>query len=400
LIAAAVHRVEGGSSLRDFIAERVRQIPPSGIRRFFDIAATMPDVISLGIGEPDFVTPRHILEAGIRSLQRGETKYTSNSGTLELRQAISADLQRRYGVVYDAESEILVTVGVSEGLYLAINAFINPGDEVIVPQPCFVAYPAEVMLAGGVPVPIATRVEDNFQVTAQQIEAAITPRTTALLIGYPNNPTGAVMGRALLQEVCETAARHDLLIISDELYDRLIYDTEHVCVPSLPGMRERTVLLGGFSKNYAMTGWRIGYAAAPAPLLAAMRKIHQYTIMSAPTTAQAAALAALTVDDDCVEAMRAEYDRRRRLIVAGLNQIGMPCFEPRGAFYAFPSVAQSGMSDEEFAERLLQEEHVAVVPGSAFGVGGAGYVRCSYATAYEKIEIALERMARFVQRHG
>jgi len=386
--------------LRDFIAERVRQIPPSGIRRFFDIAATMSDVISLGIGEPDFVTPRHILEAGIRSLQRGETKYTSNSGTLELRQAISADLQRRYGVVYDAESEILVTVGVSEGLYLAINAFINPGDEVIVPQPCFVAYPAEVMLAGGVPVPIATRVEDNFQVTAQQIEAAITPRTTALLIGYPNNPTGAVMGRALLQEVCETAARHDLLIISDELYDRLVYDTEHVCVPSLPGMRERTVLLGGFSKNYAMTGWRIGYAAAPAPLLAAMRKIHQYTIMSAPTTAQAAALAALTADDDCVEAMRAEYDRRRRLIVSGLNQIGMPCFEPRGAFYAFPSVAQSGMSDEEFAERLLQEEHVAVVPGSAFGVGGAGYVRCSYATAYEKIEIALERMARFVQRHG
>ena len=386
--------------MRDFIAERVHQIPPSGIRRFFDIAATMPDVISLGIGEPDFVTPRHILEAGIRSLQRGETKYTSNSGTLELRQAISADLQRRYGVVYDAESEILVTVGVSEGLYLAINAFINPGDEVLVPQPCFVAYMAEVMLAGGAPVPIATRVEDGFQVTAQQLEAAITPRTTVLLIGYPNNPTGAVMGRALLQEVCATAARHDLLIISDELYDRLVYDAEHVCVPSLPGMRERTVLLGGFSKNYAMTGWRIGYAAAPAPLLAAMRKIHQYTIMSAPTTAQAAALAALTTDDDCVEAMRAEYDRRRRLIVAGLNQIGMPCFEPQGAFYAFPSVAQSGMSDEEFAERLLQEEHVAVVPGSAFGVGGAGYVRCSYATAYEKIEVALERMARFVQRHG
>ncbi len=386
--------------MRDFIADRVRQIPPSGIRRFFDIAATMPDVISLGIGEPDFVTPRHILEAGIRSLQRGETKYTSNSGALELRQAISADLQRRYGVVYDAETEILVTVGVSEGLYLAINAFINPGDEVIVPQPCFVAYTAEVTLAGGVPVPIATRVEDSFQVTAQQIEAAITPRTSALLIGYPNNPTGAVMSRALLQEVCEAAARHDLLIISDELYDRLVYDAEHVCVPSLPGMRERTVLLGGFSKNYAMTGWRIGYAAAPAPLLAAMRKIHQYTIMSAPTTAQAAALAALTADDDCVQAMRAEYDRRRRLIVAGLNQIGMPCFEPQGAFYAFPSIAGSGMSDEEFAERLLQEEQVAVVPGSAFGAGGAGYVRCSYATAYEKIEIALERMARFVQRHG
>lgn len=386
--------------MRDFVSERVRRVPPSGIRRFFDIVATMPDVISLGIGEPDFVTPPHILEAGIRSLQRGETHYTSNSGTIELREAIARDLERRYGVRYDPEKEILITVGVSEGLYLAANAFIDPGDEVLVPQPCFVAYTAEVMLAGGVPVPIATRVEDRFQVTPEQVERAITPRTKAILIGYPNNPTGAVMSRENMLAVGEVAKRHDLLVISDELYDRLVYGVEHVCVPALPGMWERTVLLGGFSKNYAMTGWRIGYAAAPAELLAPMRKIHQYTIMSAPTTAQAAALVALSDNENCIQQMVAEYDRRRRLIVDGLNSIGMPCFEPQGAFYAFPSVAHSGMTDTEFAERLLAEEKVAVVPGSAFGAGGAGYVRCSYATAYEKIEIALERMARFVRRHG
>ncbi len=386
--------------MRDFVSERVRRVPPSGIRRFFDIVATMPDVISLGIGEPDFVTPPHILEAGIRSLQRGETHYTSNSGTIELREAIARDLERRYGVRYDPEKEILITVGVSEGLYLAANAFIDPGDEVLVPQPCFVAYTAEVMLAGGVPVPIATRVEDRFQVTPEQVERAITPRTKAILLGYPNNPTGAVMSRENMLAVGEVAKRYDLLVISDELYDRLVYGVEHVCVPALPGMWERTVLLGGFSKNYAMTGWRIGYAAAPAELLAPLRKIHQYTIMSAPTTAQAAALAALSDSEDCVQQMVAEYDRRRRLIVDGLNSIGMPCFEPQGAFYAFPSVAPSGMTDGEFAERLLAEEKVAVVPGSAFGAGGAGYVRCSYATAYEKIEIALERMARFIRRHG
>ncbi len=386
--------------MRNFVSERVHRVPPSGIRRFFDIVATMPEVISLGIGEPDFVTPPHILEAGLRSLQRGETHYTSNSGTIELREAIAYHLQQRYGISYDPQTEILITVGVSEGLYLAINAFVNPGDEVIVPQPCFVAYTAETILAGGEPVIIATRVEDRFQVMPADIEAAITPRTKAILLGYPNNPTGAVMSRENLLAVAEVARRHDLLVISDELYDRLVYGVEHVCVPALPGMWERTVLLGGFSKNYAMTGWRIGYAAAPAELLAPLRKIHQYTIMSAPTTAQAAALAALRDGDLCVQEMVAEYDRRRRLIVDGLNSIGMPCFEPQGAFYAFPSVAQSGMTDEEFAARLLEEEQVAVVPGSAFGAGGAGYVRCSYATAYEKIEQALERMARFVRRHG
>ncbi len=386
--------------MRDFVSERVCRVPPSGIRRFFDIAATMPDVISLGIGEPDFVTPPHILEAGIRSLQRGETHYTSNSGTIELREAVARHLKERYGVSYDPEREILITVGVSEGIYLAMNAFIDPGDEVIVPQPCFVAYTAEVLLAGGNPVPIATRVEDHFQVTPEQVEAAVTPRTKAILLGYPNNPTGAVMSRENMEAVGEVIQRHDLLVISDEIYDRLVYGVEHVCVASLPGLWERTVLLGGFSKDYAMTGWRLGYAAAPAELLAPLRKIHQYTIMSAPTTAQAAALAALTNGDACVQEMVAEYDRRRRLIVEGLNSIGLPCFEPKGAFYAFPYVAHSGMSDEEFAARLLEEEQVAVVPGSAFGEAGKGYVRCSYATAYEKIEEALERMARFVRRHG
>ncbi len=386
--------------MRDFVSERVRRVPPSGIRRFFDIVATMPEVISLGIGEPDFTTPPHILEAGVRSLEGGETHYTSNSGTIELREAIARHLMERYGVSYDPQREVLITVGVSEGLYLAMSAFIDPGDEVIVPQPCFVAYTAEVMLAGGVPVPIATRVEDRFQVMPEQVEAVITPRTKAILLGYPNNPTGAVMSYENMVAVCEVARRHDLLIISDEIYDRLVYGVEHVCVPSLPGTWERTVLLGGFSKDYAMTGWRIGYAAAPAELLAPMRKIHQYTIMSAPTTAQAAALAALTNGDSCVQEMVEEYDRRRRLIVDGLNSIGLPCFEPQGAFYAFPSVAHSGMTDEEFAALLLEEEQVAVVPGSAFGAGGEGYVRCSYATAYEKIEEALERMARFVRRHG
>jgi len=393
--------------MRNYISKRVASVPPSGIRRFFDIAATMKDVISLGIGEPDFVTPPNILEAGIASLRRGDTHYTSNSGTLELRRALSEHLQRCYGVGYDPETELLITVGVSEALYLALTAVLDPGDEVIVPQPCFVAYTAEVTFAGGVPAPIATRVENNFQVTGAEIAARITPRTKAILIGYPNNPTGAVMSRERLLEIAALAEQHDLLVISDEIYDRLVYApmhgdgaAQHTCFPALPNMRQRTILLGGFSKDYAMTGWRIGYAAAPTELSAAMRKVHQYTIMSAPTTAQAAALEGLLHGDEHVEAMRQEYDRRRRLIVSGLNQIGLKAFEPQGAFYTFPSVAASGMSDEEFAERLLQEEQVAVVPGNAFGAGGEGYVRCCYATAYEKIEQALERMNRFVRRHG
>ena len=386
--------------MRSFISNRVQQVPPSGIRRFFDIAATMDNVISLGIGEPDFVTPKSIVDAGIASLEAGHTHYTSNSGTTELRIAISQHLQKLYNVEYDPALEMLITVGVSEAMYLALTAILNPGDEVIVPQPCFVSYTAGVSLAGGIPVPIATRVENNFQVTAEEVEAAITRRTKALLIGYPNNPTGAVLERKTLEEIAEVVRKHDILVISDEIYDRLVYDTEHTCFTSLPGMWERTILLGGFSKAYAMTGWRLGYAAAPTEILGAMSKVHQYTIMSAPTTAQEAAIVALKEGDEAVEDMRQRYDRRRRLIVDGLNNIGLKCFEPKGAFYAFPSVRGSGMDDAEFAERLLTEEQVAVIPGRAFGIGGAGYVRCSYATAYEKIETALERLGRFVRRHG
>ncbi len=387
--------------MRNFISDRVAQAPPSGIRKFFDIAATMKNVISLGIGEPDFVTPPPILQAGIASLQRGETAYTSNSGTIELRRALAQNLAARYQVSYDPESEIIITVGVSEALYLVCTAVLNPGDEVIIPEPCFVAYGPEVSFAGGAPVYVPTTMANDFMVTAEAIEAAVTPRTKALLLGYPNNPTGAVMTRERMEEVTAVAQKHDLLIISDEIYDRLVYGIAHTCVPALPGLAERTILLGGFSKDYAMTGWRIGYACANPEILGAMRKVHQYTIMSAPTTGQMAALAAFTpAAEEHVEAMRAEYDRRRRLIVDGFNTLGLDCFEPRGAFYAFPSIARTGMSGDEFAMKLLEEEEVAMVPGEAFGPSGAGFMRASYATAYEKIEDALNRLERFMHRHG
>lgn len=386
--------------MRNFVSERVQSIPPSGIRKFFDIAATMDDVISLGIGEPDFVTPPPLLEAGIHSIERGETHYTSNSGILELRQALSTHLERLHGVHYDAETELLITVGTSEAVYLALSAILNPGDEVIVPEPSFVAYVPEVVLAGGVARTIPTFVENDFQVTGADVEAAITERTKAILLSYPNNPTGAVMSRERLMEIARLAEQYDLLVLSDEVYDQLVYGVEHVCIASLPGMRERTITLGGFSKNYAMTGWRIGYAAAPAEISAAMRKIHQYTIMSAPTMGQIAALVALEQGAPYVEEMRQEYNRRRELIVGGLNHLGLATFEPHGAFYAFPSVAASGMDETTFAETLLNEERVAVVPGTAFGASGAGFVRCSYATAYEKIEEALDRLDRFMRRHG
>ena len=386
--------------MRQFVAKKIEKVPPSGIRRFFDIAATMDDVISLGIGEPDFDTPPAVVSAGIRSLKEGETHYTSNSGISALRIALSDHLEGLYGVRYDPETELLVTVGVSEALYLALAATMDHGDEVIVPEPCFVSYNAEVIFAGGVPVNVCTSAENDFQVQSSQIEEVITGKTKALLLGYPNNPTGAVMSRERLLDVAHVAKEHDLLVISDEIYDRLVYGVEHTCFATLPDMRQRTILLGGFSKAYAMTGWRIGYAAAPAEILAAMRKVHQYTIMSAPTIAQYAALEAIEHGEEAVQEMRARYDRRRRLIVDGLNNIGLICFEPKGAFYAFPSIAVTGMSDEEFSERLLQEERVACVPGSAFGACGAGHVRCSYATAYDQIEQALERLARFAQRHG
>jgi aminotransferase len=384
------------------VSKRVQAVPPSGIRRFFDIAATMDDVISLGIGEPDFVTPEVIRQAGIASLLRGETRYTSNSGIIELREALSAHLERLYGLSYRPDDELLITVGASEAVYLALTAILDPGDEVIIPQPCFVSYSAEVLFATGAPVPVATRVEEDFQITRAQIEAVLTPRCKAIMLSYPNNPTGAVTSRAHLLDIAALAAQRDLLVISDEIYDRLVYGVEHVCFAALPEMRDRCVLIGGFSKDYAMTGWRLGYAAGPADIIGAMRKVHQYTIMSASTTAQRAGLAALTdpAAEEAVEAMRQSYDERRQLLVSGFNSIGMSCFEPKGAFYTFPSIAASGLGSEGFAWTLLEEERVAVVPGPAFGEAGQGYVRACYATDKAKIEEALERMARFVRRHG
>ncbi len=386
--------------MRNFVAASVQQLRPSGIRRYFDIAATMDDVVTLGIGEPDFVTPDHIMEAGIASLRRGQTSYTANAGTIELRQGIATYIERLYGLRYDPQTQVLVTVGVSEGLWLALKAILDPGDEVLVVQPCFVANAAAVEMAGGVPVPVHAYVEDDFQVTGVALEQAITPRTKAILINYPNNPTGAVLTCEHMQQVAAVAERHDLLVISDEIYERLVYGVDHIAFASLPGMMERTIVLSGMSKSYAMTGWRIGYATAPKPIMEAMLKLHQYLIMSAPTTGQVAALEALVNGETDVAYMRQQYDRRRRLIVDGFNALGLDCFEPRGAFYAFPSIRASGMSDEEFCERLLHEERVAVVPGSAFGASGAGFIRASYATSEDNIEEALERMHRFMQRHG
>lgn len=384
------------------LSHRVVAVPPSGIRKFFDIAATMKDVISLGIGEPDFVTPDVIRQAGIASLGRGETSYTSNSGIKELRQAIVAKWAQLYGVDYDHHAEALITVGGSEALYLALTAILNPGDEVLVPEPCFVSYEAEVIFAGGTPVPIATQVETLFQVTGAQLEAALTPRTKAILINYPNNPTGATLDLTRMLEIAAVAVKHDLLVISDEIYDRLVYAGPHITFSSLPEMRDRTIIIGGFSKDYAMTGWRLGFALGPADILGQMRKIHQYTIMSASTTAQMAAIVAMTdpAAEEAVHAMRESYDIRRKLLVAGLNSIGMPAFEPRGAFYAFPDIRISGMTSDDFAMTLLEEEQVACIPGNAFGLGGEGYVRMCYATAKDKIEEALARMGRFVRRHG
>lgn len=379
-----------------YLAKHVSELKPSGIRKFFDIAASMPDVLSLGIGEPDFVTPQPILQAGVASLQNGQTGYTSNAGVIELRQAIADHIDERYGVRYDAAKEVMVSVGVSEALYLTLTALLEPGQEVIIPTPCFVSYQAEVILAGGVPVEVASRFEDDFQPDVAAIRAAVTERTKAILVSYPNNPTGAVASRETLIEIGKIAEEHDLIVISDEIYDQLVYGVEHVCFAALPGMRERTITLGGFSKDYAMTGWRVGYAAAPEGILAGLLRIHQYTVMCAPTTSQMAALKALEVGAPFVEEMRAEYDRRRRLIVDAMNEFGLDTFEPLGAFYAFPRISGTGLDDDTFATELLKAEHVAVVPGSAFGPGGDGFIRCSYATAYDKIEQAMERIGRFI----
>ncbi len=381
------------------LAARVRAVPPSGIRRFFDILATMDDVISLGVGEPDFDTPRIVVEAGVESLREGRTHYTSNYGTLELRHALSDHLERRYGVHYDPATELLITVGASEALDLALRATCDPGDEVILHEPSYVAYIPAIVFAGGVPRLVPTRFEDDFALDPAPGEAAVTERTKALFLGYPSNPTGAVLPDPVQDELAAIARRHDLLVYSDEIYDRLAYGSyRHRAFSSLPGMRERTILMGGFSKAYAMTGWRVGYLAAPAGILEGIVKVHQYGIMSAPTIAQDAALVALRDAEPDVERMRAEYDRRRRRLVDGLNAIGLATFEPRGAFYAFPQITSTGLDDETFTERLLTEERVAVVPGSAFGPSGAGHVRMCYATSYDGIEEALRRIGRFVER--
>jgi aminotransferase len=383
------------------LAQRVRAVPPSGIRRFFDILATMDDVISLGVGEPDFDTPRVVVEAGVESLREGRTHYTSNYGTIELRRALAEHLERRYGVHYDPASEILVTVGASEALDLALRATCDPGDEVILHEPSYVAYVPAIVFAGGTPVLVATRFEDDFALDPAAVEAAVTPRTKALFLGYPSNPTGAVLPDHVQDELAAIAERHDLLVYSDEIYDRLAYGSyRHRAFSALPGMRERTILMGGFSKAYAMTGWRVGYVAAPAAILEGIVKVHQYGIMSAPTTAQDAALVALRDAEADVERMLAEYDRRRRLLVDGLNALGLETFEPRGAFYAFPRITSTGLTDDDFTERLLTEERVAVVPGSAFGPSGAGHVRMCYATSFEGLEEALRRIGRFVERAG
>jgi len=379
------------------LARTVTDLPPSGIRRLFDVVARMDDVISLGVGEPDFGTAWRVREAAIYGLERGRTSYTGNSGLLELRQAVSAHTLRRTGVEYEPAGEILVTVGVSEALDLAMRALLDPGDEVLAPQPWYVAYPACISLAGGVPVPVPTSAADGFIPTRAALDAAVTPRTRAILLNYPGNPTGAVPDEAQLREIAAFAAERDLVVISDEIYDRLSYDAPHVSFVSLPEMRARTLLLNGFSKTYGMTGWRVGYACGPEPLVAAMTKIHQYTALCASRQAQEAAIEALRVPDREVQAMVDDYDGRRRLIVGGLNRIGLPCHLPRGAFYAFPSIASTGLSAEEFAERLLLEARVAVVPGDAFGASGAGHIRCAYATGLPKIEEALERMDGFLR---
>ena len=386
------------STNRSSISEKVKNLSPSGIRKFFDLISTMDDVISLGVGEPDFVTPWRIREAAIYSIERGDTMYTSNYGLLELREAISGYLRDRYGLSYTADKQVLVTVGISQALDLAMRAILDPGDEVIIPEPTYVSYVPCVILAGGVPVTVPTHMENSFHVRPSDIESRITSKTKAILLGYPNNPTGAVMPRNELEGIAGIAKSYDLTVISDEIYERLVYGVDHTSFASLNGMADRTIHLGGFSKSYAMTGWRIGYACSNPDIIEAMMKVHQYTMLCAPIQGQMAALEALRSGNDRVEEMRLEYNRRRQLIVRGLNQIGLNCIEPKGAFYAFPSIKSLGLSSEEFAERLLLEEKVAVVPGSAFGSSGEGYVRCCYAVSVDEIQEALVRIKRLVER--
>jgi aminotransferase len=387
------------AKMRNTSSQRVNQLAPSGIRKFFDLLASMEGVISLGVGEPDFTTPWHIREAAIYSLEKGQTMYTSNSGMPELRNELSRYLKNSYKLSYDPDSELLITVGVSEALDLTMRALLDPGDEVILPDPHYVSYDACVALAGGTPIMVPTHEKNNFELSAADVESRVSDKTKAILLGYPSNPTGAVMSREKLLKVAEVARRHRLLVISDEIYSRLVYGVKHTCFATLPNMKENTIFLGGFSKTYAMTGWRIGYAAANKEIIGAMTKIHQYTIMCAPTMAQLAAIEALKSGEPSVLEMVEDYNQRRLVMVKGLKDIGLPCFEPKGAFYAFPSIKKTGMTSEEFSEKLLLEEKVAVVPGTAFGQGGEGYVRCCYATSLAEIEEALLRMGRFVKKY-
>ena len=384
----------------ELLAPAAKAMRPSGIRKFFDLAADMPHCISLGVGEPDFKTPWSVRDAGIRSLELGRTKYTANSGLKELRGEICNYLQRRFELHYKEEN-VLVTVGGSEAIDLAIRAVVQPGDEVIIPEPCFVCYEPITQLTGGVPVHIATRAEDQFCLTADQLRAAITPKTKLLIFPYPNNPTGAVMSAAEMEEIAAVLRETNVLVLSDEIYSELTYGLDrHVSIASLPGMAERTIVVNGFSKSYAMTGWRLGYAAGPAPLIKVMTKIHQSCIMSAPTTSQYAAITALRQCDDQIEMMRDEYNRRRRYVVKALNEMGLTCFEPRGAFYVFPSIQISGLTSSEFCEQLLREKEVAIIPGSAFGASGEGYARISYAYSVDHLQTAMKRIREFLKEHG
>jgi len=377
----------------------VAACPPSGIRKFFDLAAGMPDVISLGVGEPDFLTPWRVREAGIFALEKGLTTYTSNAGLVELRSAICDDLERRHGIRYGPEEECLVTAGVSQGLDLALRAMLEPGDEVLVPEPCYVAYKPCVSFAGGLPVAVPTEGSDGFRIDIDRVASLITNKTKALVIGSPANPTGAVQSRENLNSIVTLAVQHDLYIISDEIYERLSYLGPHTCVAALPGARERTILLNGFSKAYAMTGWRVGYVCAPPMISDLMQRMHQYTLLCAPHVAQAAALEAIIGCEDDVNEMVADYDRRRRMFVDGLRAIGLECTEPGGGFYAFPSVAVTGLDSANFAEQLLVSERVAVVPGTVFGDSGEGYIRCCYATGSTLLEEAVDRMGRFIAKY-
>ena len=382
------------------LSASVKSLAPSGIRKFFDILEDMEDAISLGIGEPDFVTPWHIRDAGINSLEKGFTKYTGNAGLTQLREEISKYLSRRFELEYRVADQIIVTVGGSEAIDLAIRAIVNPGDEIIVPTPSFVCYGPITTLAGGKPVFVETKAEDEFRLTAEQLRAAITPRTKALVLPYPCNPTGGIMEKDDLEAIAGVLRDTNIMIISDEIYSELTYGQHHVSIAGIDGMYERTIYVGGFSKSHAMTGWRMGYVCGPTDVVKQMLKIHQYAVMSSPTTSQYAAIEAMRNGDGDVQDMRAEYDKRRQYLLRGLREIGLDCFEPRGAFYAFPSIKSTGMASNEFCEKFLMAERVAVIPGSAFGAGGEGFVRICYASSMDNISIALERMGKFIKSLG